>query len=438
MSNKLNRRDFVKTAAVSATAALFAPAIVTAQTPPKRYALIGTGHRGTGMWGKDLVAKYANELKFVGLCDINPKRVEAGKKLIGADCPTFTNFDEMCAKTKPEILMVTTVDATHHEFITRALAKGIDVITEKPMVTEAKQAQAIIDAEKRYNRKIAVAFNYRYSPKHQKMKEILDSGEIGKITSVDFSWYLDVRHGADYFRRWHRLKSKGGSLWVHKATHHFDLVNWWINADPIEVSALGSLNVYGKNSPIRGKNCRSCEHKTTCKFYWDITKDQRLTKLYPECEDVDGYYRDGCVFREDCDIYDSMSAIVKYSNGVNMSYSLNAHEPFEGYRIAFNGTKGRMEVRDYERQSWDKEQRTDVSVSVNFGERRQIEIPIATGGHGGGDDRLRDLIFKNISVPDILKLPGSRAGAMSCLTGIAARTSIEQNRPVKISELIKL
>lgn len=438
MKEKINRRDFVKTASVAAASTLFAPAIVNAQTAPKRYALVGTGHRGTGMWGKDLVTKYSNEIKFVGMCDSNSKRVLVGKELIGADCPTFTNFDEMLEKTKPEILMVTTVDSTHHEFINKAVAKGIKVLTEKPMTTEAKWAQSILDTEKKYKNPITVTFNYRYSPKHQKMKEILDSGEIGKITSVDFAWYLDVRHGADYFRRWHRLKSGGGSLWVHKATHHFDLVNWWINADPVEVTAYGGLNVYGKAGAFRGKNCRSCEHKTKCPFYWDINKDQRLVKLYPNCEDVDGYYRDGCVFREDCDIYDTMSAIVKYNNGVNMTYSLNAHEPFEGYRIAFNGTKGRMEVRDYERQSWEKEHRTDVSIAINFGERKQIEIPIVSGGHAGGDDRLRDAIFKKALMPDVLKLPDSRAGAMSCLTGIAARTSIEQNRPVKISELIKI
>lgn len=436
----IDRRNFVKTAGVAAASLALAGSIPASVTPlaRRRYAMVGTGHRGTGMWGKDIATKYSNEIEFVGLCDINGKRAEAGRKLIGVECPTFTNFDEMIAKAKPDLLMVTTVDSTHHEFITKALSKGIDVITEKPMVTEAKQAQAILDAEKKYNRKVTVAFNYRYSPKHQKMKEILDSGEIGKITSVDFSWYLDVRHGADYFRRWHRLKSKGGSLWVHKATHHFDLVNWWINADPVEVTAYGALNVYGRAGQFRGTNCRSCEHKTKCPFYWDVNRDQRLVKLYPECEDVDGYYRDGCVFREDCDIYDTMSAIVKYSNGVNMTYSLNAHEPFEGYRIAFNGTKGRMEVRDYERQSWESEHRTDVSVSVNFGARRQVEIPIISGGHGGGDDRLRDLIFKNVQVPEILKLPGSRAGTMSCLTGIAARTSIEEKRPIKIADMIRI
>jgi|CXWL01.1.fsa_nt_gi predicted dehydrogenase len=440
--NSINRRDFVKATGGAAASALLASSFSAATVTPlarKRYAMVGTGHRGTGMWGKDIFDRYAAEIEFVGLCDKNGKRAEAGKRLIGADCPTFTNFDEMVAKTKPELLMVTTMDSTHHEFITRALARGIDVITEKPMVTEAKQAQAILDAEKRYNRKITVAFNYRYSPKHQKIKEILQSGEIGKITSVDFSWYLNTSHGADYFRRWHRLKSGGGSLWVHKATHHFDLVNWWLGTDPIEVAAYGELNVYGKSGPYRHTNCRTCPHKAKCPFFWDLTKDARLMKLYAECEDVDGYMRDGCVFKEDIDIYDTMSAAVKYSNGVSMSYSLNASMPLEGYRIAFNGTQGRLEVRDYEGQPWQEPQQSEIFLIKSFPRSRErIDMPNVRGGHAGGDDRIRDVIFKNASVPEYLKLPGSRAGAMSCLTGIAARTSIEQKRPVKINELIRL
>jgi len=68
----------------------------------------------------------------------------------------------------------------------------------------------------------------------------------------------------------------------------------------------------------------------------------------------------------------------------------------------------------------------------------KIDIPTATGGHGGGDDVLRNLVFRNITVADHLKLPNSRAGAMSCLTGVAAIQSIDQKRPVKISELITL
>jgi predicted dehydrogenase len=437
-SNLLHRREFFKTAGTAAAASLLLPNTLQGGTRRRRYAMVGTGHRGTGMWGADLAKRYADVLEFVGLCDTNAKRLAAGRELIGVACPTFNSFDEMLDKVRPELLMVTTVDATHVEQITRALERGIDVITEKPMVTDERQCRDVLAAERKHGRKIIVAFNYRYAPKHQKIKEILMSGEIGRVTSVDFNWYLDVQHGADYFRRWHRLKSHGGSLWVHKATHHFDLINWWLGADPVEVSAYGELNVYGSRGPFRHTHCRPCPHKTRCPFYFDLTKNARLMKLYAEAEDVDGYHRDGCVFREDVDIYDTMSAVVKYSNGAQMNYSLNAAMPIEGYRLAFNGTKGRLEVRDYERQPWPVDEDSETYLMKNFGGREKIPMPHIKGGHAGGDDRLREVIFRNAPVPDHMRLPDSRAGAMSCLTGIAARRSVERQRPVKIAELLRL
>jgi hypothetical protein len=79
-----------------------------------------------------------------------------------------------------------------------------------------------------------------------------------------------------------------------------------------------------------------------------------------------------------------------------------------------------------------------LQLIKNFGERQTITIPKATGGHGGGDDVLRDLIFRGITLPDHMRLPGSRAGAMSCLTGIAARKSMDSGAPVKIADLVML
>ena len=440
-SNILNRRDFVKSAssAVAATSlASVTPVLAHVQAPRRRYAIVGTGVRGIQMWGKPLVDRYPDVLEFVGLCDPNHKRVAVAKEMIGANCPTFTNFDEMMDKARPDLLMVTTVDTHHKNYIVKGLDRGIDVITEKPMVIDERQCQAVLDAEKRANKKIVVTFNYRYAPKHQKIKEILMSGEIGPITSVDFSWFLDVIHGADYFRRWHRLKSHGGSLWVHKATHHFDLINWWLGADPVEVVANGDLKVYGKANEFRHTHCRPCPHKAKCPYFYDITKVPTQMKLYVACEDVDNYHRDGCVFREDVDIYDTMSALVRYSNGVQMNYSLNAYLPIEGYRLSFDGEKGRLEVRDYERQPWQVTDGTEIYLTKSRGKREKIDVPTAEGGHGGGDNRLRDLIFRKTNAPDYMKLPDSRAGAMSCLTGIAARTSVEKKRPVKISELMRL
>lgn len=436
----LNRRDFVKSAgtAVAAASLLGSPLVHAASSARRRYAIIGTGDRATGTWGRDLVERYADVIEFVGLCDSNYKRAAAAKGLIGVDCPTFTNFEEMIQKTRPDLLMVTTVDAYHSQYIVKALDRGIDVITEKPMVIDEKQCQAVLDAEKRNRRKIVVTFNYRYSPKHQKVKEILQSGEIGRVISVDFNWYLDVFHGADYFRRWHRLKNRGGSLLVHKATHHFDLMNWWLDADPHEVVAHGGLEVYGKNGAFRSTHCRVCPHKEKCRFYYNITTSEKRMKLYAECEDVDRYYRDGCVFREDVDIYDTMSVIVKYSNGARVNYSLNAFMPFEGFRLGFNGEKGRLEVRDHERQLYPIDEATEMYLTKSFGERQKIAVPKARGGHAGGDPRLQDLIFRKTELPSYMQLPDSRAGAMSCLTGIAARTSIEQGRPIRIKDLVRL
>jgi predicted dehydrogenase len=439
-SNTLNRRDFVKAAgsAVAVVPLLSDPRFANAVTARRRYAIVGTGDRASGMWGSELLKKYSDLLEFVGLCDTNHKRAVAARAMIGVDCPTFTNFDEMLDRARPNLLMVTTVDAFHSQYIVKALDRGIDVITEKPMVIDETQCQAVLDAEKRNKRKIIVAFNYRYSPKHQKVKELLMAGEIGRVISVDFNWYLDVFHGADYFRRWHRLKNRGGSLLVHKATHHFDLMNWWLDADPVEVTARGGLEVYGKNSAFRSTHCRVCPHKDKCRFYYDVTKNEKRMKLYVACEDVDQYHRDGCVFREDVDIYDNMSLIVKYSNGVNMNYSLNAFMPFEGFRLGFNGEKGRLEIRDHERQLYPIDERTEMYVTKNFGQREKIAVPEGRGGHAGGDPRLQDLIFRKTDVPKYMQLPDSRAGAMSCLTGIAARKSIEEGRSITIKDLVRL
>lgn len=442
--NNVTRREFVKTAgsAIAATSLFGAAPGPAGQTAPprRRYAIVGTGDRATSMWGRPVLQEYSDVVELVGLADINPKRALASKQLMGASCPTFSSFDEMCDRTKPDLLMVTTVDNFHHEYIVKGLDRGLDVMTEKPMVIDERQCQAVLDAEARNKRKIVVTFNYRYAPKHRTIKEVLMSGEIGRVLSVDFSWYLDVYHGADYFRRWHRLRNGGGTLFVHKATHHFDLINWWLAADPVEVVADGQLKVYGRNNPFRHTHCRPCPHKKECRFYYDMTTNQTRMTLYASAEEVDRYYRDGCVYREDVDIFDTMTAMVRYSNGVEMSYSLNAHMPFEGYRLAFNGELGRLEVRDHERQPWavpDADE-TEIYVTKSFGTRRRVPIVAATaGGHGGGDTRLRDLIFRKAAAPEHMRLPDSRAGAMSCLTGIAARKSVDEKRSIRIADLVR-
>ena len=447
-----NRRKFLTTtatatAAVATASALTVPSWAASPQPrdgrPKakmRVAMVGTGVRGISMWGKSVMEDYSDIVEFVGLCDSNPGRLAFGKTFIGTNCPTFDNFEEMMRTTKPEALIVTTVDATHHSFIIKGMEMGANIITEKPMTTDEKKCQAILDAEKKTGKKVIVTFNYRYSPHRQKIYELLREGAIGEITSADFHWYLDIYHGADYFRRWHRLREMGGTLFVHKATHHYDLLNWWLDAEPAEVFAMGQLEFYGKEGPFRHSHCRPCPHKGECQFYWDITQSEHLMNLYVKNEEHDGYLRDGCVYREDINIYDKMAATIKYANNVQVSYSLTTYSPYEGYRIAFNGTEGRLEAWIKERQPWETgEEYDELRLTKNFGQTELIRVPHGGGGHGGGDARLKDKIFKNPEMEDPYKQSaGTRDGAMSILVGIAARNSVESGKSVKIADLTSL
>ncbi len=434
----MNRRDFIRAGGTAAAGSLLAKSGVTKPQPVK-VALVGTGIRGSTMWGRNLVRNYAEEVEFVGLCDPNPGRLEFVREFMGVHCPVFTNFEQMMSQTDPDTVIVTTVDATHHQYIIRAMELGCDAITEKPMTTDAEKCQAILDAQAVTGKDVTVTFNYRYSPHRQKMKELLMNHRIGRVTSVDFHWYLDINHGASYFRRWHGKERFGGTLLVHKATHHFDLLNWWLESDPEEVFAYGDLEYYGYNNDFRHTNCRSCPHTSKCKHYWDITRDPSSMNLYVAHEHHDGYLRDGCVWSEEIDIYDKMSAQIRYANGVHVSYSCTTYSPYEGYRIAFNGTEGRLEAWIEEMQPWPKKPYDELRVTDNFGETELIRISHDSGGHGGGDQRLTDHVFKGSEVSDPYRqAAGARDGAMSVLTGVAARESVKTGEPVRIESLTSL
>ncbi|HMQ44837.1 MAG TPA: Gfo/Idh/MocA family oxidoreductase [Mariniflexile sp.] len=453
---KNSRRQFLASISMLAAYSAFPLSAFNFGTSKKlRVVLVGTGIRGTSFWGKRLVDAYSDILEFVGLSDINPGRLEYAKKYIGVNCPTFIDFDKMLKTTKPDLIIVTTVDATHHEFIIKGLESGCDVLTEKPMTTDETKAQAILNAERTSGKKLIVGFNYRWSPYSTKIKELLANNTIGNITSVDFHWYLNTYHGASYFRRWHGEKEHSNSLWVHKATHHFDLLNWWIDSDPTEVYAHGDLNFYGANGPFRGDNCRTCDHKKNCDFYFDITKDERMMDLYVANEKHDGYIRDNCLFRENIDIYDKMSAQIQYANNVTVNYSLTTYSPFEGWRLAFNGTEGRIEAsldipynkkteinqaemhaKEMEQNAIEEASSESIIVHKLWKDFETVEVPSERGGHGGGDERLHNKIFRTPNESDPFeRAAGSRDGVMSAIIGIAARKSIESGNSIKIADL---
>ncbi|MCG3177919.1 MAG: putative oxidoreductase YteT [Phycisphaerae bacterium] len=423
----------------------------------KRYVVVGTGSRAR-MFIDAVAGSQKDVAELVGFCDTNLGRMQWHNDRLAkeghAPVPTYadTDFDRMVAERKPDRVIVTTRDCFHDEYIIRAMRLGCDVVTEKPMTTDDAKCRAILETVGKTGRRLVVTFNYRYAPKRSKVKELIAGGVIGDVKSVDFEWLLDTSHGADYFRRWHRQKVNSGGLLVHKATHHFDLVNWWIAASPTRVFANGALSFYGHrtgNGPAhRGQRCRECPATAECKFYMDLAGSEGLKGLYLDTEQYDGYVRDHCVFGDDITIEDNMSVSVRYDSGAVLSYSLNAFMPWEGSRIAFNGTKGRLEFDDVEKtyisgQGGTAEGETlaqgaRIEVFPHFAPSYRVRWEEGKGGHGGGDPRLLNDVFRGAGDDPLGRAADHVDGARSILTGIAANRSIATGQPVEIADLVKL
>jgi predicted dehydrogenase len=428
----MDRRQFLLSSVVSA-----ASGPLGAQSRRLRVAMVGTGERGIDTWGQPVVEGYSDVVEIVGLCDINSLRAKASQGLIGTTAPCYVDFEKMVRETKPELVVVTTIDAAHCRYVLRALELGLKVMCEKPMCTDESQVQAVVDAVKRTRGSLAVAFVMRHYPGATKIKELLLERAIGDVISVDFHEYLDTSHGASYFRRWHYLKENSGTLLCTKATHHFDLVNWWVSSNPVEVSAEGSLKVYGRNGTVRSTHCRACPFKKQCRFYFDVMQNPFFVKLYVECESEDGYFRDGCLFRENTNIHDTMSLRARYENGVALNYLANAYLPYEGQAISINGTHGRIDWNPFSGGGFKS---NELRLARAFGKSEMVPVPPErTGGHGGADSSMRDLIFRNPGKDPLGFRAGVNAGAASSLIGIAGYRSIERGgEKVKISSLVHL
>ena len=117
-----------------------------------------------------------------------------------------------------------------------------------------------------------------------------------------------------------------------------------------------------------------------------------------------------------------MSAIIRYERGAVMTYSLNAYSAEEGMRAAFNGTQGRLEVEVMESRRLN----ADEVRLYRFGaeEPEVISVPRTPEGHGGGDERLQDHLFRGVEEDPLGHAAGVMDGAYSILTGIAANTSV--------------
>ncbi|WP_309068219.1 Gfo/Idh/MocA family oxidoreductase [Microbacterium sp.] len=432
----------------------------------RRYALVGSGSRAQ-MYLSAIETAHADVAELVAIADSNPGRRDWSlAQHPGLGAPALVEPARLADAIRGhdvDRVIITSPDFTHADYIVASLDAGADVVVEKPLTTSEKGVRRIAEAAARTGRDVTITFNYRYSPRNSALKQVIASGEIGEVTSVHFEWVLDTAHGADYFRRWHRDKSRSGGLLIHKSSHHFDLVNWWIDDVPARVYASGGLRFYGaENASRRGLGPRP-ERGTTDsplrdRFSLDLRTDPTWKGLYLDQEEHDGYVRDRDVFDPGITIEDNLALVVDYARGSTMSYSLNAHAPWEGYTVAVNGTLGRAELTVVERGSVlvDEHGRTVVDPSArpdlvsddaqrpvserlvvqkHFEAAREVPIPEGAGGHGGGDAVLLRDVFVGPQDDPLGRTADWSDGVRSMVVGLAGNRSLEAGQSVRIADL---
>jgi predicted dehydrogenase len=434
-------------------------------TSKRRYVVVGTGHR-VRMYLDAMAGDHRDDAELVGLIEPNPGRLAvhvdrlagAGLDMSGVLTGHPGELEAVIARARADRAIITAPDYTHAELIVRCLDAGVDVVVEKPLTIDPASTRRIAEAVARSGRQVVVTHNYRYSPRNSGLKELIKQGSIGTPLSVTFEWVLDTAHGADYFRRWHRDKANSGGLLIHKASHHFDLINWLLADFPVRVFARGGVRFYGaENADARGlppRAERGTHDGSHTPWELDLRSDPQLKALYLDNESYDGYRRDQDVFGPGVTTEDNLAVIVDYHGGATLSYALNAHAPWEGYRIAVNGDQGRAELDVVERAAVlvdadgnvvvdpsavpESSSRTGgqrLTLQRHWESAQEITIKEGEGGHGGGDALLLADVFRGPG-DDWLERPSSWVdGVRSIAVGMAGNESLRTGLPVAIADL---
>jgi predicted dehydrogenase len=360
-------------------------------TAPLHVVLIGAGTRARKAyvpWLSGLPPYQAQPVRPLAVVDTDWQAARtAAEALPGAVAARPKDLDRILAD-RPDLVVIATPDSAHHRYAARALAAGCTTLVEKPLATTTGDAFALVRAAERAPARLLVGHNLRFTNLHQHVRALLAHGRIGTLLGADFHYTLNSSHSRSYLTRWHRRRAASGGLEVTKASHHLDLIAWWLDAQPVTVTGLLERRHYRPG-------------------------------------------QDG--IPSDADIHDSLHALIQYSSGATVHYALTTNAPCEGYVCTLRGTDGICTVR-CDAQSGPHT--VHLTTTVQHESTRPRQITREAGTHAGADRRML------LALPGALTNP-TRApqfataaeAALAVATGTAMHESSSQGRRVPVPQL---
>ena len=396
-----------------------------------KIAIIGTGSRGIDAFGRMIIKR--DDVEIVALCDTNSVRRRAAAEVLGISPNLYASIDEMAAKETLDGVIITTPDCEHYDCAKKAMNAGWNVLIDKPLATNAKDGKELIELSKKTGKALMIGFNLRHSEVLKRLKGLIDDGVLGKVFIAENREFYDG--GRTYMSRWNRSFAKTGGLWIHKASHDFDIFNWLLGfPKPLRVSSFASVNVLDKDhlpfeleeGKTPGPDCNHCPYVDKCKDRY-VLKGDSLKLWGDEAVAEDGYVKNLCMYLSDKDNHDNGLAMVEYEGNIKVAL----FESFIGSKsdriYTIGGDKAVAEVS-----------LTNCTITITprwGGEIVTYKVQIPAGGHGGADPSLFDSFCKVIR-GEAEVTSSAEHGLLSTALGQAAEMSRREHRMVEMSELL--
>ena len=417
-----------------------------------KIAIIGMGGRGGYAYGT-YVHAHKEKFQIVAICDIDKVRLDKWGELFEVPIENrFIDEEEFFKEKRADVLFICTMDRLHVRMANRALDLGYDLLLEKPITDSKEELDSLVEHAHKSGHKIMVCHVLRYTVWINKCKEIIDSGEIGRLVSIDHTENVVYWHEAHSFVRgnWHKREDCAPMI-LAKCCHDLDLLQYFAQSRCKSVSSMGDLRFFKKeNKPVGSADrCTNCKYMDTCTYSakriyidgWkacgkpaDVFPFSLITDALPVTEEAlwesikNGRYGK-CVFACDNNVVDNQTVIMTFENGITATLKMEAFVRDGGRDIRFFGTDGELDLRENE---------NTITLKKFNGETKVWKISDLTDdleGHGGGDHRMLDQLYNVMVLDDKNVQTSIDASAESHYMAYAAEESrLEGGKLVELSK----
>lgn len=417
MENAFTRRDLLKMLGLTAAGAAVPlrmianpfgnESLILPESPlvlpekPVTAITLGAGARGN-TYGNYAV-QFPDQLKIVGVAEpIVVRNERYAKKHNISDDHRFNTWEHVFERPKfADAIIITTPDDLHYGPAMAALTMGYDLLLEKPIATTERECRDILKLAQKTGRIVAVCHVLRYAPYFIRLRQLIQSGAIGKLISIQHMEPIEHVHMSHSYVRgnWHSSKQTTPII-LAKSCHDLDILRWLADAQSMRIQAFGNLSWFKPDNAPAGapERCTDgCPAEASCPYSALRIYQRNRSWLYvfdlPEEKELHGeailhylkttnYGR--CVYRSDNDQCDHYVSNIEFEDGITASFSMDAFTPWGGRRTRVMGSMGFIEGDMVQYTLWDFRSGEKFTV-----ESKTIEIEeYQHSGHGGGDWRL--------------------------------------------------